>query len=1046
MKVELGEGRGRVFCIAEGTPMGSAQDILSRGVELLWTGALAATPLVILVSLACRWRGLRPATRHLLWLAALVSFITPVIGVTLWRPEWFRSDRVLDAVKNVVPASPEAERPKAGRPVESPRAAITLNETPQGSQRVSPEVGPNAAKSAATIDRGVAGMHPALTAAIRDDSVRAGSGRAVDMMPMPAGPVVLYNGMMYSTRSDIPRSVASVETRPTMDVRPSMTTSEKGVSSRPARNAHSTNLLAREPAAVQPAAAGPGLSAEGNAADAADAADAGVAEERRTGTVDVRSWLAGVLAVRDALRDLPPLPASLWFAGTAVILTVCVWRTFLAGLWIRGARPVSPEVQETVEQVGTALGLRRTPKAVFVDGQVSPMIWCGLRPRLVLPTGLWRSLGEDSRRAVIVHELAHVRRKDHLVCWLEGIVGAVYWWHPAVWWARRRLHDEAEASCDAWVTSLFPSDRKAYASALVVAKSYLGPRDMAGGRWLGMASGSAKRLARRITMVMTERTAPKMSMVGMGVAALVVAAGTFVMPGLACPPDKTETAAGNKAAIAGTVKTTGKTAVKTTNGKQVITTAEGQVYIIEGQGQKAKKVDGVEFLGEGPALDAMRAGEPMTTSPKATAPIEVRGRVVTPARPGAAPKAPKAPKAPGTPAAIMVPGSAIAPGAVTVPGTRYHSLQPMTTMSTTAVGRSFQPAFTTQPDNDFEKLKEGREPKAYHLPAGKLQCFYSLMSRQDVPILVEMNGDSITIWGNEAEHKVFKGFVEIIGKGGDAHPGAATVEGRFFPEARAGQAAERARVDAKRAAEQYRSSLKTFEKMRGQIERDADKAREDADRERERAEEMRDTVEELKARSKSMSKNEDRRAIDTAIQSLTTHSTTLQSQSKLTEDRLAALEKQLEELERQAERIEEKLGALDEMEEGEEIAIDMIEVPMIDDSMFEAPIEFDVDTTIEMPVEDMIEVPAIEIDEVELVDPVIATEPVAATAPVAPTAPSATPALAPLPTLPSVPAANAGPATPPGPSSVPGPGTPPPTPVAPPAALPPVAPTPIAAR
>ena len=302
-----------------------------------------------------------------------------------------------------------------------------------------------------------------------------------------------------------------------------------------------------------------------------------------SGMGGVRAWLVRLLGVRDAIAALPRVPGIVWLGGAVILMTVAVVRTLLAGRWIKRATPAGPEVQLAVRRVGEALGLSKVPQAYFVDAAVSPMIWCGLRTRLVLPTRLWNTLDRDARRAVLVHELAHVRRGDHVVCWVQAAIGAVYWWHPVVWWARRRLHDEAEASCDAWVTSLFPSDRRAYASALLTTKSYVSLNERNGGLWLGVVSSSAKRLARRITMVMTERTTPGMSMVGACVAALVLTAGTFVMPGLACPPE------GESAAST-------KVTAKKVKGTMIAPASS------------AAGEPGVTFFGEAPALDAMRSG------------------------------------------------------------------------------------------------------------------------------------------------------------------------------------------------------------------------------------------------------------------------------------------------------------------------------------------------------------------------------------------------------------------------------------------------------
>src|SRR5258708_3127674 len=68
----------------------------------------------------------------------------------------------------------------------------------------------------------------------------------------------------------------------------------------------------------------------------------------------------------------------------------------------------------------------------------------GRTPRLLLPAELWRGLNETQRDTLLLHELAHLRRRDHLVRWLELLVVGLYWWHPAAWWAIASLRQAEE--------------------------------------------------------------------------------------------------------------------------------------------------------------------------------------------------------------------------------------------------------------------------------------------------------------------------------------------------------------------------------------------------------------------------------------------------------------------------------------------------------------------------------------------------------------------------------------------------------------------------
>jgi bla regulator protein BlaR1 len=87
-------------------------------------------------------------------------------------------------------------------------------------------------------------------------------------------------------------------------------------------------------------------------------------------------------------------------------------------------------------------------------GLLEPGVVGLLRPVLLLPAGIAERLTPAQLRAVLAHELCHIRRRDNILSSLHMIVEAVFWFHPLVWWIGAKLVEERELACDQEVLSL----------------------------------------------------------------------------------------------------------------------------------------------------------------------------------------------------------------------------------------------------------------------------------------------------------------------------------------------------------------------------------------------------------------------------------------------------------------------------------------------------------------------------------------------------------------------------------------------------------------
>lgn len=158
---------------------------------------------------------------------------------------------------------------------------------------------------------------------------------------------------------------------------------------------------------------------------------------------------------------------SLWLAGSIACAFIAAvrMRRFRRLLYFASIAP--DDVQKQASRLASLLGLRRSPPVWMLPGPVCPMLWAAGRPRLLLPENLCDRLTDAQRATLLLHELAHWKRRDHWVRVIELLTTVLHWWNPVVWWARHRLREAEEQCCDAWVAWAMPAGTEDYAAALV---------------------------------------------------------------------------------------------------------------------------------------------------------------------------------------------------------------------------------------------------------------------------------------------------------------------------------------------------------------------------------------------------------------------------------------------------------------------------------------------------------------------------------------------------------------------------------------------------
>ena len=143
-----------------------------------------------------------------------------------------------------------------------------------------------------------------------------------------------------------------------------------------------------------------------------------------------------------------PVLIALWAAVALALLGRLALARHAARRIVRSARPADdPQWRDLLHDSSDRLDIAEAPALVMSDRVEMPFACGAWRSTIVLPAHA-ASWTEERRQVVLLHELAHVRRRDLLGQQLGRLACAVYWFHPLVWLAARRLRAESERACD----------------------------------------------------------------------------------------------------------------------------------------------------------------------------------------------------------------------------------------------------------------------------------------------------------------------------------------------------------------------------------------------------------------------------------------------------------------------------------------------------------------------------------------------------------------------------------------------------------------------
>jgi beta-lactamase regulating signal transducer with metallopeptidase domain len=154
-----------------------------------------------------------------------------------------------------------------------------------------------------------------------------------------------------------------------------------------------------------------------------------------------------------------------WFAGVFFLSLRLVLGYRHAFQLRRRGKPASDSITSVVERLVRSMGVKRRVSVLISSLTETPSVVGWLRPVILLPAATLMGLTPLQLEAILAHEIGHIKRYDYLVNMLQMVVETLLFYHPAVWWASRRIRVERELCCDDLAVQ-FSGNALRYARAL----------------------------------------------------------------------------------------------------------------------------------------------------------------------------------------------------------------------------------------------------------------------------------------------------------------------------------------------------------------------------------------------------------------------------------------------------------------------------------------------------------------------------------------------------------------------------------------------------
>lgn len=170
------------------------------------------------------------------------------------------------------------------------------------------------------------------------------------------------------------------------------------------------------------------------------------------------------------LDTMLPFLAMAWMIGVVLLSSKLIVQMInVYQIPLHGTSPATVQLQHSFEQLMEQLGVNFATRLLISNNVDVPMVIGWLKPVVLLPASMVVGLTPKQLEMLLAHELAHVRRHDYIVNFLQTFVEVMLFFHPGVKWISAQIRSEREYCCDDIAVSHCGS-AVAYATALTDAE------------------------------------------------------------------------------------------------------------------------------------------------------------------------------------------------------------------------------------------------------------------------------------------------------------------------------------------------------------------------------------------------------------------------------------------------------------------------------------------------------------------------------------------------------------------------------------------------